>query len=92
MSDPVLAASTFDDFVQALMQGIPVGAVYALIAVGFVLTYKTSGVFNLAFGAQAFASAAACRTTSQYASCTRTTASAVASSANASCGPSVNAR
>ena len=54
----LLAASTFDDFVQALVQGIPVGAVYALIAVGFVLTYKTSGVFNLAFGAQAFASAA----------------------------------
>ncbi|MEL7207437.1 MAG: ABC transporter permease [Actinomycetota bacterium] len=54
----ILAASTFDDFVQALIQGIPIGAVYALIAVGFVLTYKTSGVFNLAFGAQAFASAA----------------------------------
>lgn len=54
----VLAAGTLDDFVQALVQGVPVGAVYALIAVGFVLTYKTSGVFNLAFGAQAFASAA----------------------------------
>ena len=58
MTALVLAASTFDDFVQALIQGIPVGAVYALIAVGFVLIYKTSGVFNLAFGAQAFASAA----------------------------------
>jgi branched-subunit amino acid ABC-type transport system permease component len=58
VTDPVLAASTFDDFVQALIQGIPIGAVYALIAIGFVLTYKTSGVFNLAFGAQAFASAA----------------------------------
>jgi ABC-type branched-subunit amino acid transport system permease subunit len=31
--------------------------VYALIALGFVLTYKTSGVFNLAFGAQAYVSA-----------------------------------
>jgi branched-subunit amino acid ABC-type transport system permease component len=58
VTDPVLAASTLDDFIQALLQGIPIGAVYALIAVGFVLTYKTSGVFNLAFGAQAFASAA----------------------------------
>ena len=58
MNSVVLAASTFDDFVQALIQGIPVGAVYALIAVGFVLTYKTSGVFNLAFGAQAYISAA----------------------------------
>ena len=34
------------------------GTVYALIALGFVLTYKTSGVFNLAFGAQAYVSAA----------------------------------
>ncbi len=51
--------STFDQFVGALVQGVPVGAVYALIAIGFVLTYKTSGVFNLAFGAQAFVSAAA---------------------------------
>jgi branched-subunit amino acid ABC-type transport system permease component len=32
--------------------------VYALVALGFVLTYKTSGVFNLAFGAQAYVSAA----------------------------------
>ena len=30
------------------------GSVYALLAVGLVLTYKTSGVFNLAYGAQAF--------------------------------------
>ncbi len=38
--------------------GIPFGCVFALVAVGLVLTYKTSGVFNLAFGAQAFVSAA----------------------------------
>lgn len=44
---------------QAVLQGLPVGAVFALIAVGFVLAYKTSGVFNLAFGAQAYVSAAA---------------------------------
>ena len=31
---------------------------FALLAVGLVLTYKTSGVFNLAFAAQAYASAA----------------------------------
>ena len=59
MATPVLAAGTVDEFVQALIQGVPIGAVYALIAIGFVLTYKTSGVFNLAFGAQAFVSAAA---------------------------------
>src|SRR5438045_9209364 len=34
------------------------GSVYALLAVGLVLTYKTSGVFNLAYGAQAFVSGA----------------------------------
>lgn len=46
------------DLLQYVLQGIPVGCVYALLAIGLVLTYKTSGVFNLAFGAQAFASAA----------------------------------
>jgi branched-subunit amino acid ABC-type transport system permease component len=32
--------------------------VYGLLAVGLVLTFKTSGVFNLAYGAQAFTTAA----------------------------------
>ena len=52
------AAGFFEDLFRGLLQGTPPGAVYALIAVGFVLTYKTSGVFNLAFGAQAYISAA----------------------------------
>jgi branched-subunit amino acid ABC-type transport system permease component len=47
-----------DGIIRSVIQGIPVGAVYALIALGFVLTYKTAGVFNLAFGAQAFVAAA----------------------------------
>jgi branched-subunit amino acid ABC-type transport system permease component len=38
--------------------GIPVGCVFALVAIGLVLTYKTSGVFNLAFAAQAYLAAA----------------------------------
>jgi len=38
--------------------GIPFGCIYALVAVGLVLTYRSSGVFNLAFGAQAYISAA----------------------------------
>ncbi|MEJ5254139.1 MAG: ABC transporter permease [Acidimicrobiales bacterium] len=42
----------------SVIRGIPVGCVFALMATGIVLTYKTSGVFNLAFGAQAFVSAA----------------------------------
>ena len=49
---------SFQDLVQYFIEGFPVGCVYALVAVGIVLTYKTSGVFNLAFGAQAFLSAA----------------------------------
>jgi branched-subunit amino acid ABC-type transport system permease component len=39
------------------LPGVPFGCVFALMAVGLVLTYKASGVFNLAFGAQAFVSA-----------------------------------
>ena len=46
------------EILQYGIEGFPVGCVYALVAVGLVLTYKTSGVFNLAFGAQAFLSAA----------------------------------
>jgi branched-chain amino acid transport system permease protein len=54
----ILAASIVEDFLRGVLQGTPAGAVYGLIAIGFVLAYKTSGVFNLAFGAQAFVSAA----------------------------------
>jgi ABC-type branched-subunit amino acid transport system permease subunit len=46
------------EFLGYVIRGVPFGCVYALIAVGLVLTYKTAGVFNLAFGAQAFLSAA----------------------------------
>ena len=52
------AASVGEDLLRAFLQGMPPGTVYALIALGFVLAYKTSGVFNLAFGAQAYVSAA----------------------------------
>jgi branched-subunit amino acid ABC-type transport system permease component len=54
----LLASSVAEDFLRGILQGLPPGAVYGLIAVGFVLAYKTSGVFNLAFGAQAYISAA----------------------------------
>lgn len=46
------------DLVGYVIRGIPFGCAFALVAVGLVLTYKTSGVFNLAFAAQAFVSAA----------------------------------
>ena len=57
-SQVILASGFFEDLFRGILQGTPPGAVYALIALGFVLTYKTSGVFNLAFGAQAYISAA----------------------------------
>jgi branched-subunit amino acid ABC-type transport system permease component len=47
------------NFLQYAIQGLPYGCVYGLLAVGLVLNFKTSGVFNLAFAAQAYASAAA---------------------------------
>jgi branched-subunit amino acid ABC-type transport system permease component len=39
------------------LPGIPYGCTYAIVAVCLVLTYQATGVFNFAFGAQAFAAA-----------------------------------
>jgi branched-subunit amino acid ABC-type transport system permease component len=46
------------DFVTYAVRALPLGSVFALMAVGIVLTYKTSGVLNLAYAAQAYVSAA----------------------------------
>lgn len=46
------------DLLSAILRGMTFGSVYGLLAVGLVLTFKTSGVFNLAYGAQAFLTAA----------------------------------
>jgi branched-subunit amino acid ABC-type transport system permease component len=46
-----------EEFLSALLRGLSFGSVYALLAIGLVLTYKTSGVFHLAYGAQAYVSA-----------------------------------
>lgn len=46
-----------EQFFGYAIPGVPFGCAYALFAVGLVLTYQTTGVFNFAFGAQAFASA-----------------------------------
>lgn len=54
----IVATSFGEDLLRGVLQGAPPGTVYGLIAIGFVLAYKTSGVFNLAFGAQAYVSAA----------------------------------
>jgi branched-chain amino acid transport system permease protein len=39
-----------EEFVQYLLLGVVVGAVYSLIALGLVLVYRTSGVINFAHG------------------------------------------
>src|SRR4051794_15709715 len=46
-----------DKFLALLISGGVSGAIYSLIAAGLVLTYSTSGVFNFAHGAVAFATA-----------------------------------
>jgi branched-chain amino acid transport system permease protein len=46
------------DVVEHAVRGLPIGCAFALLAVGLVLAYRTSGVFNLAFAAQAYVSAA----------------------------------
>jgi branched-chain amino acid transport system permease protein len=46
------------DLISAILRGMTFGSIYGLLAVGLVLTFKTSGVFNLAYGTQAFLSAA----------------------------------
>jgi len=38
-------------FVEVLVSGLMAGVMYALVALGFVLIYKASGVFNFAQGA-----------------------------------------
>lgn len=46
------------DILEYAVRGVPIGCTFALLAVGLVLAYRTSGVFNLAFAAQAYVSAA----------------------------------
>ena len=46
-----------EQFLGFALPGVPYGCTYALVAVCLVLTYQATGVFNFAFGAQAFASA-----------------------------------
>jgi branched-chain amino acid transport system permease protein len=46
-----------EQFLGFALPGIPYGCTYAIVAVGLVLTYQATGVFNFAFGAQAFAAA-----------------------------------
>ena len=53
-------------FFSYALPGIPTGCEYALMAVGLVITFRATGVFNIAFGAQAFVSAFAFDLLNQY--------------------------
>src|SRR5580704_9788877 len=44
-------------FLGLLVSGIVSGAIYSMLAAGLTLTYTTTGIFNLAYGAVAFTSA-----------------------------------
>ena len=46
-----------EQFLGFAIPGIPYGCTYALFAVGLILTYQGTGVFNFAFAAQAYTSA-----------------------------------
>jgi branched-chain amino acid transport system permease protein len=46
-----------EHFLGFAIPGVPYGCTYAIVAVSLVLTYQATGVFNFAFGAQAYTSA-----------------------------------
>ena len=49
--DPFMQMGAAPDLlVQTMWEGLVAGVLYALIALGFVLIYKASGVFNFAQG------------------------------------------
>jgi len=56
-------------FFEVLIGGLLSGVMYSLVALGFVLIYKASGVFNFAQGAMVFFAALT------FVACSRTTAS-----------------
>ena len=50
-ADPFLQMLQMPDFfMQVLWEGFVSGVLYALIALGFVLIFKASGIFNFAQG------------------------------------------
>jgi len=48
---PVIEENNMAFFLEALLGGLMAGMLYALVALGFVLIFKASGVFNFAQGA-----------------------------------------
>src|SRR3954468_21069216 len=53
-------AERMNFFFEVLLGGLLSGVMYALVAIGFVLIYKASGVFNFAQGAMVFFAALTC--------------------------------
>src|SRR5215510_11638012 len=51
------SAGRVAELLPFVVAGLVTGSVYGLAAVGLVLTYKTSGIFNFAYGAIAAVSA-----------------------------------
>ncbi|MGH8984148.1 MAG: ABC transporter permease, partial [Acidimicrobiia bacterium] len=47
----------FQKFLNLVISGAVTGAIYSLVASGLVLSYTATGIFNLGYGAMAFASA-----------------------------------
>src|ERR1700722_15913058 len=48
------------DFLPFVVAGLTLGSIYGLAGMGLVLTYKTSGVFNFAYGSLSSIAAYAC--------------------------------
>ena len=44
-------------FLETLVGGLLAGVMYSLVAIGFVLIFKASGVFNFAQGSMVFCAA-----------------------------------
>ena len=38
------------NLLQLIVSGIMIGSIYSLIGMGFVITYRTTNVFNIAYG------------------------------------------
>ena len=53
-------------FLETLLGGLMAGMLYSLVALGFVLIYKASGVFNFAQGAMVLFAALAMARFSQW--------------------------
>src|SRR4030066_457602 len=53
-------------FLQLVLSGILVGSIYALVALGWTLIYKCSGVLNLAMGELTLIGAYVCLTFYQW--------------------------